>query len=187
MVTRVFGNQLHDDGAARVRITGGGFSAKASFARTADILVYAAGDVIGAAVGATAALTFAAVGPVLIDTLGALPSHILLNNADLRIDGTTVIAGMTTFRLHLYDVTPPSALGDNVPWDLPAGDRASYLGFVDLGTIADLGSTLFTQAAPGKSLLLGAAGSLFGYLVTVGTYTPESGTVHALRINTESK
>ena len=108
----------------------------------------------------------------------------MITDTDFRIDLTGVISGMTTFRLHLYNITPPSALGDNAAWDLPAGDRASYLGYLDLGTIVDLGSTLYVERnGVNKKLLMGATTSLFGYLVTIGTYTPSSADVHTIRLN----
>jgi hypothetical protein len=81
-------------------------------------------------------------------------------------------AGMTSFRLHLYRETPASAIADNAAWDLPAGDRDAYLGYIDLGSPADAGSTLFAQVDQiNKQILCGATG-VWGYLVTNGAYTP---------------
>jgi hypothetical protein len=85
---------------------------------------------------------------------------------------------MTSFRLNLYNATPPSALGDNAVWDLPSGDRASYLGYVDLGTPVDIGSTLYVQQTGlDYDFLMGATNNLFGYLVTNGGFTPSASTV----------
>mgnify|MGYP001568370189 CR=1 FL=1 len=157
-------------------VQGYAYTAQTSVTRTADTSIYAANDVIGAATGSTAALTFASIGPAA--------GHVMITDTDFRIDLTGVISGMTTFRLHLYNITPPSALGDNAAWDLPAGDRASYLGYLDLGTIVDLGSTLYVERnGVNKKLLMGATTSLFGYLVTIGTYTPSSADVHTIRLN----
>lgn len=159
------------------RIIGGkGYTATNTGARTADTTAYAAGDVIGPATGSTAALLFS--------DLGAPFGHSIITDAELRIDVTAVPSGMTSFRLHLYNVTPPSALGDNVAWDLPAGDRASYLGYIDLGTPVDLGSTLYVQTGNiNKVVELGSSGSLYGYLVTIGGYTPASATVKSIRLS----
>jgi len=163
----------------RVVLAGGTTSAydvAVSVTRTADTNIYAANDVIGAATGATAAIEFANIGPS--------GGSIRIIGTEMAINVAAVISGMTSFRLHLYSVTPPSALGDNAPWDLPAGDRASYLGFLDLGAPVDLGSTLYVQAEQAKDVkLLGT--SLFAYPVTIGTFTPSSAavkkfTVHAL-------
>ena len=152
----------------------------ATVTRTADTNAYGAGDVIGAATGSTAALTFAEIGEI--------GSHIVVLDADLRIDINAVPSGMTSFKLHLYNVTPPSALGDNAVFNLPAGDRASYLGYIDLGTPVDQGDTLFVQTAGtgSKQIKMGATTSLFGYLVTTGAYTPSSGDVFTVRLNVKS-
>ena len=155
------------------------FDIAVSLTRTADTNAYAANDIIGAATGSTAALTFTSIGP----SGGA----ITITGAELEIDGTTVISGMTSFRLHLYNVTPPSALGDNAAFDLPSGDRASYLGYVDLNTPVDLGSTLYVQSVfVGKDIKLSSA-NLFGYLVTAGGYTPESATVHKITLHATAR
>lgn len=154
-----------------------GFAPQITVTRTADTNAYTAGDVIGPATGSTAAIEFPGIG--------FANNHGIIMDTDLRIDLAAVPATMTSFRLHLYSVTPPSALGDNVAWDLPAGDRASYLGYVDLGTPVDVGSTLFVQTSGvNKKFALGATGSIFGYLITNGAYTPTSACTHAIRLNT---
>lgn len=146
-----------------------------SLTRTNDTNIYAAGDVIGSATGSTAALTFAG--------LGTASTVIRITNAKLEIDVNAVPSGMTSFRLHLYNVTPPSALGDNAVWDLPSGDRASYLGYVDLGTPVDVGSTLYVQSSGlDFDFKMGSTTSLFGYLVTNGGYTPAASTVFVITL-----
>lgn len=148
-----------------------------SLTRTADTNAYTANDVLGAATGATAALTFASIGP---------PSaNVMITGCNLEVDLAAVPTGMTSFDLHLYNATPASALGDNAAFDLPSGDRANYLGKISLGTPADLGSTLYVeQSAINKQIKLGSTSSLFAYLVTVGGYTPASGTVHVVTLHT---
>jgi hypothetical protein len=129
--------------------------------RPANTTAYAAGDVVGGAI-----------------TLTGLPADgtglhdLLITSADLRIDVSAVPAGMTSFRLHLYSVTPPSALADNAVWDIPAGDRASYLGYVDLGTVADTGATLYTQVDQVNKQIRPGSTGVFAYLVTIGGFTP---------------
>jgi hypothetical protein len=92
---------------------------------------------------------------------------------------------MAAFRLHLFTATPTSALADNDAFDLPAGDRALYLGFIDLPVPVDMGSTLFSQPSPQlpKKLKMGATSSLFGYLQTIAGYTPTSAAVKSIRLN----
>jgi hypothetical protein len=79
---------------------------------------------------------------------------------------------MTSFRLHLYDATPPSATADNAAWDLPAGDRANYLGYVDLGSPVDVGATLYVQTDQVNKQFRASTADLYGYLVTNGGFTP---------------
>lgn len=165
--------------ASTLTLASVGYDVAVSLTRTADTNVYAANDVIGAATGSTAALTFAAMGPA--------SGSIMITTAELEIDASAVISGETSYRLYLYNVTPPSALGDNAAWDLPSGDRASFLGYVDLGTPVDLGSTLYVQTQNiNRHLKLAASGSLFAYLVTIGTYTPTSARVHKITLHSVS-
>ena len=154
-----------------------GRTAQTSFTRPANTTAYTAGDVVGAT---AAAIEFERVGP-------PPSSHLVITDADLRIDTTSVPSGMTTFRLHLYDATPPSALADNAVWDLPAGDRASYLGYIDFDAPVDVGSTLYVQMSSiNKKLRTGNTTSLFGYLVTTTGFTPSSAVVKAIRLNAVS-
>lgn len=152
--------------------SGAGFTSQVSITRPNDTTAYAAGDVVGAT---AAAITFASIGPA--------EGHIVITDADLRIDVSTIPSGMTTFRLHLYNATPTSALADNAAWDLPSTDRAAYLGYIDFDIPTDVGSTLYTQMSTLKKLKMGATSSLFGYLVTTSAFTPSASTVKSLRIN----
>lgn len=137
--------------------------------RPANATPYTANDVLGAA---AAALTFPSMAPLTF--AGNANPQVLITGVQLEIDVAAVPAGMTSFRLYLYNVTPPSALADNAAWDLPAGDRVSFLGYIDVGTPVDLGSTLYVETnGINKQLMLPAATtSLFGYLVTNGGFTP---------------
>lgn len=151
------------------------YTTAVSLTRTADTSAYAANDVVGAATGSTAALTFAG--------MGISASRIMITGASLEIDAAAIISGETSYDLHLYNVTPPSALGDNAPFDLPSGDRASYLGKIPLGSPQDLGSTLYVEAQNiNKQVKLSGTG-LFGYLVTAGAYTPTSARVHVVTLH----
>ena len=92
-------------------------------------------------------------------------------SCSLEVDHTARISGETSYRLYLYSVTPPSAPADNAAWDIPSGDRASFLGYVDLGTPEDIGSTLYVQTTDVNKDFLPASSSVFGLLVTNGTFT----------------
>ncbi len=145
----------------------GGYVSSATF--TPAAAAYAANDIM------EGAKTFSLIGP---STGGA----ILITNTRLRVDDSAVQSGETSYTLHLYTVTPPSALADNAAWNLPSGDRASYVGSIALGTVVDVGDTLYVeQTGLTKQITVPAGGSLFGYLVTNGAFTV---TVPAARVVT---
>lgn len=146
-----------------------GYVSSVTITRPNDTNIYAAKDAIGSATAAGGAvLTFANIGRI---------GEMLITSVAIEIDVTAIPAGMTSFDLHLYSVTPPSDLGDNGAWDLAVADRASYLGKIILGTPVDEVSTLYVEqhSNPGVNLpkqVTLASTSLFAYLVTVGGYTP---------------
>lgn len=141
--------------------------------RTNDTNAYLANDVIGAATGATAALSF---------TLMPGEGMVRVFSTTLEIDAAAVISGETSYTLQLYRETPPSALGDNAAWDLPSGDRATYIGSLALGTPVDVGASLFIQVDNINKDLYLPIGVVYGYLVTVGPYTPTASRVFRIRI-----
>jgi hypothetical protein len=119
---------------------------------------------------------------------GPAQGEALITSVALEIDTATFVAGMAGFRLYLYGAIPPSAFTDAVVWDLLlAADRAAYLGFVDLGTPADLGSTLYVESnMVNKQITMpgNPAGTLWGYLVTVAGFIPAAQIVHKVTIHT---
>lgn len=158
-----------------MRIFGTGFtSGPVALTRTADTNAYTANDVIGAATGSTAALTF--------DNIGPGSGNVMITSAELLIEDSALISGETSYVLHLYNKTPPSALGDNAAFDVASGDRSSYLGAINLGTPVDLGSTLYVRT-DGINMHIRASGTaIYGYLVTVGGYTPTSARVYNIKL-----
>jgi hypothetical protein len=132
---------------------------QATITRPANTTPYTAGDVLGGAITLATGLTSGQNGMLL--------------SLDLQGQVAAVPSGMTTFRLHLYNVTPPSALADNAVFDLPSGDRTAYLGYVTLTAPVDLGATIYAQTdALNRPFDLGASANLFAYLETVGGFTP---------------
>ena len=102
--------------------------------------------------------------------MGPSGGQIMITSATLMINGGSAEA--TAWTLHLYSVTPPSATADDGAFDVPAGDRASYLGAVSLGTAVDLGSTQYIETNFINKQIALAGQSLFGYLVNGTTLTP---------------
>jgi hypothetical protein len=131
------------------------YKSQPTVTRPANTTAYAAGDVVGGVI-----------------CFGAHQGHFLLTTGDLRINVAAVPSGMTSFRLYLYKDAPPSNLADNAPWTLLTGDRASFVAYVDLGSPAAIGGTLFTQVdGINKHIALNGS-TLCGYLVTNGAFTP---------------
>lgn len=155
---------------------GAGVTSVVQLTRPADTNLYAANDVLGAATGASAALAFA---------LGA--GEFNITSTELEIDASALIVSEAGYRLHLYSATPPSALGDNAAWDLPAGDRSVYLGHLDLGTPVDHGSTLYVQVANINRPIVLTGANVYGYLITLASYTPTSGRVHKITLHGERR
>lgn len=126
-------------------------------------------------------LTFSAVS----NSLGIQVSVI---GASLRMDTGTLPTGIGAIKLHLYNAAP-TAIADNAAYDLPAGDRSKYLGYISIPTPIDLGATVWGQAdSPNLSCNL-AAGSttLYGILSTDAGWTPESATVFTVTLYTIGK
>ena len=135
-----------------------GYSAAITVTRPANVTAYTANDVVGGAI------TFTSMGPSA--------GRVIITSAALEYDVAAIPSGMTSYRLYLYNVTPPSATADNGAWDLPSGDRASFLGYIDLGSPADLGSTLYCETNGVNKQIKLSGTSIFGYLVTNGGFTP---------------
>lgn len=144
-----------------IKSNGEGYTATATF--TPAAAAYAAGDSIATA------------QRLLFKDRNGAPFNggiITLMSATLQVAHTALIAGEVNYYLALYNVTPPSALADNAVWDVPAGDRASFLARLDLGTPVDVGSTLQVITVDfDLPLFLPKTGDLYAYLITVGAFT----------------
>lgn len=134
--------------------------ARAGYAASATFTPAASSHVAGDANGAAAEFALAAPSACVF----------MITSVSLEIDGGTAEA--TGWILYLYNVTPPSAYADDAAWDLPSGDRASFLARIPLGTAVDLGSTQWI-ATHGVNVTVKLSGtSVFGYLVNDTTLTP---------------
>lgn len=139
-----------------------GISASASFTPVAE--AYSAADTISTA----QQFIFTHTRNGLVVPAGSM---IRILTSSIKIDATAVISGETSYTLHLYTVTPPSAQANNAAWTLASADLPSYAGSIALGTPVDLGAALYVKTG-GINLDIALAGSsLFGSLVTVGAFT----------------
>lgn len=153
-----------------LKVEGASFST--STTATSGTTGYIAGDVVGGA------LDFGVLGP----SAGIVE----IVQASLQINSATLISGQGSYRLHFYNVTPTSAIADSSQWDFATADQSQYLGYVDLGTIADMGNTLFVQQENIGHRCKLSGTHLFGYLVSNGIYTPTAQS-HIITIHTEQK
>lgn len=167
------------DAATGLPTQGIGYSSSASQTRPSDTNAYAALDVIADSTSAPTVLTFANIAP-------AGGGKILIDRLTYEIDVAAIPSGMIGHRLHLYS-TAPTAINDNAAYDLPAGDRAKYLGFIETPTPLDLGSTLWSdteaQGFPIRLQVTAASSTLYGILQTLGAFTPTSAAVKTLTLH----
>ncbi|HEX9595275.1 MAG TPA: hypothetical protein VF982_00215 [Anaerolineales bacterium] len=149
-----------------------------AFSASATFTPAAASHLAGDSVGVAAEF-------VLLNGNGAPPqtgAHVKITGATLRINHATIET--TAWRVHLFNVTPPSALADDAAFVLASADRASYLGYIDIAQVLDLVDTQYIEAtAPNKVIKLSGT-SVFGYLVNGTTLTPNAAD-HIVTLQTE--
>lgn len=143
-----------------------GFESSVTITRPNDTTAYAANDVVG--------------GVIEFKYSTGRTRPLYITGTRFMINASAVISGETSYTLQLYKVTPPSAYADNAAWDLPAGDRAAYIGSISLGTPTDLGSTLYVETNLINKEVKGSGdtNSIFAYLITNGAYTPTAERVY---------
>ena len=163
------------DAGTSLTVDGKAYRTTATITRPSNTTAYTAGDVVGDT-GGSAIISLTSAGP----TAG----FVIIQSISLVFSDSVVPAGMGAFRLHLYSASP-TAIADNAVFDLASGERDTYMGFIDLPTPADFGSSLYTQTDyPGRLIKLGAASTtLFAELETRGAYTPVSASTVAVRVN----
>lgn len=147
------------------------YIASATITRPNDTTAYTALDVVSTQAGAV--LEFA--------TLGKPNGVSLLTELRYMVDTGTVPSGMGAFRLHLYNAAP-TAIADNAAFNLPAADRAKYVGFIEFGTPLDLGDTLFSQKEDLRKQVALSGGSLYGILQTVNGFTPTANRIKTITL-----
>jgi hypothetical protein len=170
------GTQAISDGGSTLTVDGKAYRSTVTITRPSNTTAYTAGDVVGDT-GGSAILTLSSIGPS--------GGFVLIQSAALIFSDSTVPSGMGAFRIHLFS-SSPTAIADNAPFDLTSGERAAYMGYIDLSAPQDLGSTIYTQVDyPGRLIKLAAASTtLFAEIETRGAYTPVSASTVELRVST---
>jgi hypothetical protein len=165
-----------NDGSYSMGVAGTAFRSTVTITRPSNTTAYTAGDVVGDT-GGSAILTLSNIGPS--------GGYVLVQSMSLVFSDSSVPSGMGAFRVHLYS-SSPTAIADNAAFDLVSGERASYMGYIDLPAPLDFGSTIYTQVDyPGRLVKLAAGSStLYAEIETRGAYTPVSASTVELRVNT---
>lgn len=139
--------------------------------RAATTTAYTAGDVIGTDTSST--ITFSNVGKA--------GSKVIIGDVNLRIDTNAIPSGMSGFRLHLF-TQAPTAIADNLAFNVIAADRDKYLGYVPIGLPSKLGDTLFSQEIDVNMRVVLVTDTLYGVLETVGAFTPTASIVKTITL-----
>jgi hypothetical protein len=164
------------DGSSSLTVDGKAYRSAVTITRPSNTTAYTAGDVIGDT-GGSAIISLTNIGPS--------GGFVLVQSVSLIFSDTSVPSGMGSFRLHFYSASP-TAIADNAVFDLVSGERANYMGFVDLSTPSDFGSSLYTQTDyAGRMIKLASASTtLYCELETRGAYTPASASTIEVRVAT---
>lgn len=153
------------------------YTASVIFPRPADTTAYTANDIVGFNVSTGG-------GVLCFPNVGPRGQRVFITQASLQIRDTGLISGETSYALYLYARSPGSALGDNVAFDLLSTfDRNAYLPPPITFNPVDLGSTL-SDGFPLSQQVQLVDGNLYGYLVTVGAYTPTSQRIFQISLGT---
>jgi len=145
----------------------------ATFTRAATTTAYTAGDVVGTDPATNITFSGLTAGPFII--LGAR----------LRKDVNAIPSGLSSFRLHLY-TSAPTAITDNLAYNLIAADRAKYLGYIVISNAIDLGDTVWLQSDETNFSGEATTTSIIGVLQTVGAWTPAASTVYTISLDIAS-
>ena len=175
-VSTIDGDSLSvSDSNGSLTVDGKAYRTTTTITRPSNATAYTAGDVVGDT-GGSAIISLTAAGPS--------GGFVIIQSISLVFSDSTVPSGMGAFRVHMFSASP-TAIADNAAFDLLSGDRATYMGYIDLPAPQDLGSTLYTQTDyPGRLIKLAAASTtLFAELETRGAYTPVSASTVSIRMN----
>ena len=158
-----------------VKVSGEASKATAIITRPNDTTAYAINDVVGSAHATN--LEFLNIATIIGST-------IIITGVSLEMDATSLPTGTSGYRLHIYNEAP-TAIADNVSYNLIAADRSKYLGNIILDAPIDLGDTLWsdTRNINMQCKLTDTSNTLYGVLETLGAYTPVASTIKRLKLN----
>lgn len=171
---RVTGDAANGMDVDVTRIASQGFASSVSITRPSNTNTYGALDVIGPTGGGAASQQFS--------NIAGGAGEYMITRSELRIDRTTVISGETGYYLYLYSATQPGAQVDEDTFTLASGDRATFLGRLELGVPVDEGATAYVNREQ-RFQITTTGTSIYGVLVTITSYAAESATVHTIKLH----
>lgn len=139
---------------------GRGITIATTIVRPDNATPYTAGDVVGT-------------GDLVFDGLNEM-TMLYLMSVILRIDVSSLPAGMVGFNLHLYNAITAVELSDNAPMTFLTADKAKYLTTIILDAPVDKGDFLFSRTNGIDRPIALTAGKVWGRLETLGGYTPSA-------------
>lgn len=98
----------------------------------------------GAGVGAHAANDVVAIADgTILELETGLPagSSGMILSCVTTINQNAVFANGAGYRVHVFD-EPPAKIADNAAWDLPLVSLPHYLGYFDVSTLVDIGTSV---------------------------------------------
>lgn len=165
------GNIYIYDGSSWTTFGGGSFTVAVAQTRPNDTTAYAANDVHGADPASN--LSFASIG-----TAG---KTIVITDLQMEMAINAIPSGMAGFRLHLYNAAP-TAITDNLAFNLIAADRAKYLGSIFIPIAEDLGDTLIARVTGVNLFVKLVTSTLYGVVETLSAYTPSAQSVRTITL-----
>lgn len=178
--------------ATRLLVDGSGVTQPVSMTTAPQGLAYLSTATITRAANTTAYTANDVYGNVFeLTNIGASGGYVFISSIDIIFNITALPSGMGAFAVYLYSSTPPSAITDNLPYSLSSGDRTSIMTLNGFSLSASLarggGGSVVAETLNINQLFKLATGStsLWGYLVTLGAFTPAANSETAtIRVRT---
>jgi hypothetical protein len=148
---------------------GRGLKIGSSKTRPNDTTAYTAGDVVGGN------------NDWVFDALGEA-DMIYLMSVRLLIEAASVPAGMSTFKLHLYNAATAVQLADNAPQTFLSADKNKYIATLTLDAPTDKGEFLWSRTDGINVPISLIGGKVYGRLETNAGYTPTALTIKTLTL-----
>jgi hypothetical protein len=161
-------------GSSAWRVSGFAAIPTQAFNRPANTTAYASGDLIADNV------TAGSVTPLAISVARVAAGSFLINRVRLSKSSTGVTGA--SFRVHLFNVAPTVANGDNGA--LLTSGRAGYIGRVDFDMT---GATIFNDGCAGTAdagflVALASGQTVWALIEARGAYAPASGETFAVTL-----